>query len=81
MESGSNTLEVDSCLEALSKGKPEIFDTDQSFRGRTRAASSPVRLSPTLPWKDGAVLPPRKDCSIKYEEPRWNRGESLSERV
>ena len=47
----SNTLEADFCVEALQealgRGRPEIFNTDQSLpRRRTGAASSPAGSSP-----------------------------------
>ena len=55
----SNTLGADFCIdalkEALSKGQPEVFNTDQSLPPRRRGeASSPVRPSVGCCWSGGS---------------------------
>ncbi len=43
----SNTLEAGFCAEALARGKPEVFNTDQSLPQRRQGgASSPAWSSP-----------------------------------
>jgi putative transposase len=74
----SNTLEVDFCLEALeealSKGRPEIFNTDQgsqftsdAFTGRLLAQGIPVSMDGKGRCMDN-VFVERLWRSIKYEE-------------
>ena len=75
---GSNTLEVDFCLEALeealSKGKPEIFNTDQgsqftseAFTGRLLKEGVQVSMDGKGRFMDN-IFVERLWRSVKYEE-------------
>ena len=73
----SNTLDVEFCLEALeealSRGCPEVFNTDQgvqftspSFTGRLEAARAKVSMDGKGRWLDN-VFVERLWRTVKYD--------------
>jgi putative transposase len=74
----SNTLEADFCLEALdealSRGRPEIFNTDQgsqytaeAFVSRVTASGARMSMDGQGRWRDNVYVE-RLWRSVKYEE-------------
>ena len=78
MGSPSNTLEVDFCVEALeealSKGKPEIFNTDQGSQFTSKAFTGILLEQGIQVSMDGKgrysdnIFVERLWRSVKYEE-------------
>ncbi len=86
----SNTMDTDFCVaaleEALDKGRPEIFNTDQgaqftseAFTGLLQEQGVQVSMVGKGRYQDN-IFVERLWRSVKYEEPRWNRGEGLPDR-
>jgi putative transposase len=84
----SNTLEVDFCLEALDealrRGRPEIFNTDQgsqytaeAFVSRVTASGARMSMDGRRRWLDN-VFVERLWRSVKYEEVYIWRHETVS---
>ena len=85
----SNTLEVDFCVaaleEALSKGRPQIFNTDQGSQFTSEAFTSMLLAQGVQVSMDGRgrcmdnVFVERLWRSIKYEEVYLKAYESVAE--